>query len=105
MSQKSKQSRQKYSKEFKLEAVKLALEGEKSQAEIARDLGIHPHMMCRWIKEYKAVQADAEAAFPGKGKLSPQDQRVKDLEEKLRQVTMERDILKKATAYFAKLQP
>ena len=98
-------ARQKYSKDFKLEAVKLALEGKKSQAEISRDLGIHPHMMCRWIREFKAAEAVAEAAFPGKGKLSPADQRVKDLEEKLRQVTMERDILKKATAYFAKLLP
>ena len=97
--------RNKYSKEFKLETVQLALEGSKSQAQICRDLGLHPHMLSRWIKEFKAAQAKAEAAFPGHGKLSPSDQKIKELEEKLRQVTMERDILKKATAYFAKLQP
>ena len=105
MGPKSKQARQKYSKEFKLEAVKLALEGEKSQAEVGRDLGVHPQMMSRWVKEFKTAEAAAKAAFPGKGKLSPQDQQIKDLEEELRQVKKERDILKKATAYFAKLQP
>lgn len=100
-----KPPRKNYTKEFKVEAIKLALEGKKSQAEICRDLGIHPQMMSRWIRDFKTAQASAEAAFPGKGKLSPQDQQIKDLEEELRQVKMERDILKKATAYFAKLLP
>ena len=105
MATKSKVSRKKYTKDYKLEAVNAALTGEKSQAQLADDLGINPHQLSRWIKEYKAAKAVAEAAFPGKGKLSPQDQQIRDLEEELRQVKMERDILKKATAYFAKLLP
>lgn len=104
MSTKGNGSRRKYGKEFKLEVVNLALSGEKSQNRLAADVGISPHLLSRWIKEFKTAQAAAEAAFPGKGKLSPQDQRIRELEAKLRQTEMERDILKKATAYFAKLQ-
>ena len=100
----SKQSRRKYSKEFKLEAIKLVEEGGTSQAQVSRDLGLNEQVLSRWMREYKEAQAKAEAAFPGKGALSPSDQRVKDLESQVRRLTMERDILKKATAYFAKLQ-
>lgn len=99
----TKRSRQKHSKEFKLQAVELALSGETSQAQVARDLGINPVMLSRWVSEYNAAKAKAEEAFPGQGKLSPNEQKIKDLEAQLRRVTMERDILRKATAYFAKL--
>lgn len=96
-------TRRKYSKEFKLETINLVLEGGKSQAQICRDLGLSEQVLSRWMREYKAASARAEAAFPGKGKQSPTDQRIKDLEAQVRRLTMERDILKKATAYFAKL--
>lgn len=96
--------RRKYSKEFKLETINLVLEGGKSQAQICRDLGLSEQMLSRWMRAYKKTHADAEAAFPGKGKMSPTNQRIKDLESQVRRLTMERDILKKATAYFAKLQ-
>jgi len=94
-----KQPRRKYTKEFKVEAVKLALEGGVSQAQVAKNLGISPHLLSRWVIQF---QEDAVNAFPGKGRLKPEAQRVRDLEEELRRVRMERDILKKAMAYFAK---
>ncbi len=99
----TKDGRRKHSKEFKVEAVQLALAGGKSQAQVARDLGINALMLSRWVAQYRAAQAKAEEAFPGHGKLGPTDQRIKDLEAQVRRLTMERDILRKATAYFAKL--
>lgn len=98
----SKEKR-KYSKEFKLETVRMIEEDGQSQAQVSRDLGLHDQLVSRWVREYREAKAKAEAAFPGKGKLSPTDQKIRDLEAQLRRVTMERDILKKATAYFAKL--
>lgn len=95
-------TRRKYSKEFKLETIELIVEGGKSQAQVSRDLGVNEQVISRWMREYRTSQAAAEAAFPGKGKMSPTDQRIKDLEAENRRLRMERDILKKATAFFAK---
>lgn len=96
---KPKRQYRRHDREFKLEAVKLVLEKGMKVSEVSMDLGISYHMLWKWVEEYRAEQA---GAFPGKGKLKPQDQRVKELEEKVRRLEMERDILKKAMAYFAK---
>lgn len=100
MSVKHKKPKRKYSKDFKLEAVKLHLEQGMTQLKVSKDLGISPQVYWRWVEQYRRDQEDA---FPGKGRLKPQDQRVRELEEQNRRLTMERDILKKAMAYFAKL--
>ena len=92
--------RRKHTEEFKLGAVKLVLEKEMSRAEVARDLGLSPSLVTRWVDEFRK---DSANAFPGQGHLKPDAKRIRDLEEQVRILKMERDILKKATAYFAKL--
>ena len=95
-----KRTRRTYTKEFKKDAVSLVLKEGRTQADVSRSLGIDQPLLGRWILQEKA---DGTEAFPGRGKLKPQDQKVHDLEKELRRVTMERDILKKAMAYFAEI--
>ncbi len=90
--------RRKYDSEFKAEAVKLVLKG-RSINEIASDLGINSGMLARWKREYLEHN---NHAFPGHGNLKPEDERIRQLERTLRDVTEERDILKKALAIFSK---
>jgi transposase len=56
-----------HGREFKLEAVRLVREGGASAAQIARDLGVHPHLLHKWTKEF---EVDPEHSFPGKGKMN-----------------------------------
>lgn len=91
-------SRQQFTKEFKEQAVRMVLDQGKTQNEVARDLGIHQSALCRWVRK---VRRNGTEAFPGHGKQMPADQRINDLEKTLRRVTMERDLLKKAIAFFA----
>jgi len=95
----SNNSRRKYSKEFKLESVQLAVTKGDNASAVARDLGIDPGMLNRWIREYKA---DSQYAFPGLGKLKEPDEQLRRLEKELADTKMERDILKKALAIFSK---
>ncbi len=97
MSDKSGQKRRKFSQEFKQDAVKLVIDQGMKYAEAARDLGVDQNTLSRWAAEFKA---NGTGAFPGKGHLKPDDQRFKDLETRVKRLTMERDILKKAMAYF-----
>ncbi len=90
--------RQKYSKEFKLDAVRLATEQGYSIAEAARNLGLNANMLSRW----KMEAAGSEGAFRGNGKLTPEQLELRRLKAENRQLRMEREILKKATAFFAK---
>jgi transposase len=92
-------SNKKYSKEFKLDAISLVTEQNYSQAEAARSLGLDPKMISRWIKEYNKEEGQA---FRGKGKLSAEQLEIKQLREAVKRLTMEKEILKKATAFFAK---
>jgi transposase len=89
-----------YPKEFKLEAVKLVQEQGLSQTQAATNLGITQSLLGRWVRQYRS---NGQESFPGNGKLLPQDEKVKLLEKELRRVTQERDILKKAIAYFAEV--
>ena len=90
--------RRKYTKEFKLEAVRRVESGE-PKAEVARALGIHVNMLGGWVRQYRTEAAEA---FRGNGKLTSQDEEIRRLRRQLAEVTDERDILKKATAYFAR---
>ena len=91
--------RQRYAKEFKLEAVRLLEVGQKPAAQLALELGIRRGLLYKWQKEL----AKGVNAFRGSGR-KPLDQQseVERLKAELRKVTEERDILKKAAAYFAK---
>lgn len=88
-----------YSKEFKEEAVKLVLQQGVAVGQAAQELGVSDSALRKWVGERRLKGG---GAFPGSGNLSPDDQRIRDLEKKVRLVEMERDILKKTVAYFAK---
>ena len=92
-------TRRKYDSEFKREAVRLVLENEKAASSVAENLGIDPGQLYKWIRDYKE---DPSNSFPGKGKLKPADERIRQLERELADVREERDILKKAVGIFSK---
>jgi len=92
-------TRKRYSKEFKLDAISLVLEQGYTQAEAARSLEVNANMLGRWIKEHEA--ADGQA-FRGNGKLTPEQAEIRRLREENRRLKMEKEILKKATVFFAK---
>ena len=92
--------RKQYSKEFKLDAISLALEQGYSIAEAARSLEIRANMLGRWIKEHQAD--DNGQSFRGNGKLTPEQEEIRRLKVENKQLKLERQILKEATVFFAK---
>ena len=90
--------RRTYTREFKTEAVRLLERSGKSQAEVAKELGISRTSLCRWKKEF---EQDGEDAFPGQGCLRPEEKRFRELEREIEILRQERDILKKAVAIFS----
>ena len=87
-----------YDREFKLGAVKLVVEEGKRPADVAAALGASEPSVRQWVQAFKRDQG---GAFPGSGKLAPQDEELRRLKEELRVTRMERDILKKTIAYLA----
>jgi transposase len=87
-----------YDKEFKIEAVGLASEPGNTQSAIERDLGLGQGVISRWKRE---LHKDGEQAFPGKGRLKPQDEQMRSLRREVERLRRERDILKKAVAIFS----
>ncbi|MFT7538964.1 MAG: transposase [Lysobacterales bacterium] len=91
----------KYSKEFKVEAVRLLNEGEKMGTELAMELGVKRTLLYRWKDE---LDQKGDAAFiskAGRPRLDQQSELIR-LKNELKEVKEERDILKKAAAYFAR---
>lgn len=86
-------TRRSFSREFKLEAVRMVSEGGHSLAQVARDLDIRPDMLRRWRRQ---LEQDPEQAFPGVGQRKADAEELWQLRRKLDRVTTERDILKKA---------
>lgn len=93
-----KKTRKRHSKEFKLEAVKLAERIGVPQA--AADLGIGESLLYRWRKAAATEGADA---FRGNGRLTERDEELRRLRHEVKTLKMEREILKKATSFFASL--
>ena len=90
-------TKRKFEPEFRAEAVRLVREQGRSVAEVARSLGLHVNTLHTWVRELPSE---------GKGKLrrvhrNAESEAVRKLERELRRVTEERDILKKAVAFFA----
>lgn len=88
--------RKQYDEEFKKNAVKLSYASPKRVKEIAEDLGIHDNLLYNWRRKY-TVDGD-------KTKYATLEEENRDLQRQLAEVKMERDMLKKAAAYFAKHQ-
>jgi transposase len=91
--------RRSYTPEFKAEAVKLVTEQGYSVAEAARRLGLNQNLIRNWKQ---ALEAKGEQAFPGHGKLSPVEEENHRLRADNKRLLAERDILKKAAAFFAR---
>lgn len=90
-----------YSAEFKLQAVKRVETTGGPVSKVAAELGINENTLHGWLKKYRERP---DAPFPGSGKLSPDDERLRKLERENRDLREEIEILKKAAAYFAKNQ-
>lgn len=91
--------RKQYSKEFKQETVRLIVEQGVSVAQVSRDMGINANVLYRWKQE---ALAHGQKAFPGQGQ--PIEEELVRLRRENEVLRRERDILKKATAFFAKYQ-
>jgi transposase len=88
-----------YSKQFKIDAVKLVTEQGFKVSEAARNLDIHPNVLRNWRDQFKT---DSNEAFPGKGYMTPEKEELHLLRKENMRLRMEREILKKAAAFFAK---
>ena len=88
-----------YSKEFKIEAVRLADESDRPVTQIARELGIRQNQIYKWKKE---LEGKGKTAFPGTGHISDSDPEKTQLRKELEVAKEEIEILKKAAAYFAR---
>lgn len=87
-----------YTPEFKLAAVKMITEQKLSVAEVARRLGVTENRLHDWKR---AILTKGVDAFPGSGHLTPVEEELRQLRADVKRLEMERDILKKATAFFA----
>lgn len=103
MSKREPRSRRQFSREFKLEAVRLATAGDRSVAEVARELGVNAEVLRSWKRQMaKSDGAPAQDVFPGNGKLTSADEELRRLRRENAVLREERDILKKATVFFAR---
>jgi transposase-like protein len=97
----SVQQRRQYDPEFKKNAVLLTEEPDRSVRDVAESLGISVDLLYQWRRQYRNQGA---IAFPGQGNLAltPDQKRIRELEKKLKDTEMEREILKKAMAIFSR---
>ena len=93
----AKKKRRKFTKEFKEEAVRLIAEEGYSYAEAGRNLGVNPNLLSRWKREFEGIELDPGSAVAMQAEL-------KRLRKENKRLKMEREILKKAAAFFAKEQ-
>src|ERR1700679_1280308 len=91
--------RRRFSREFKVEAVKLIRERGVSAAQAARDLDVHENVLRKWVKEFGS---DPVQAFPGHGQMKPEQREIERLRREVNKLKAERDILKKAAVFFAR---
>ena len=92
-------ARRRFGREFKIESVRLIKERGVSVAQAARDLDVHENVLRKWVKEFAY---DPAQAFPGHGQMKPEQLEIERLRREVAKLKAERDILKKAAAYFAR---
>ncbi|MCM3269532.1 IS3 family transposase [Paenibacillus elgii] len=85
----------KYDKEFKLQAIRMVHEQKRPVAQVARELGLSENTLYRWVSEFKQ---DGANAFPGSGQLKPDDKAMLNLQKRIRDLEEENEILKKGDA-------
>ncbi len=93
--------RRQFGREFKIEAVRLIKDRGVSVAQASRDLDVHENQLRKWVKLFSA---DPAQAFPGHGQMKPEQLEIEKLRREVAKLKAERDILKKAAAYFAKAE-
>jgi transposase len=91
--------RRTFTREYKVEAIKLVTEQGRSYAEAATSLGVSDTLLRTWKK---TLEAAGDQAFPGHGQPPPAEDELRRLRAENKRLLMERDILKKATAFFAR---
>lgn len=91
--------RRRYTREFKLEAVRMSQEPGVAQTELAKELGIRSGLLYRWRRE---LQSDSEQAFPGNGSLKERDREMEQLRKQVTRLKAENAFLKKVSEYFVK---
>jgi transposase len=94
-------SRRRFTREFKIETVKLVTDANNSVSQIAVDMGIHPNTLYKWTRQFSDRPQNA---FPGTGHLTSEAEMIRQLKRENERLKMERDILKKAMAIFSKDQ-
>ena len=95
--------RRQFTREFKLEAVRLVVEDKQPVAQVARQLGIRADMLRSWKRQFEGCAGlSAAEIFPGQGRASSADEELRRLRREVERLRQERDFLKKAAAYFAK---
>ena len=92
-------TRRKFTKEFKEEAVRMVLEGERTIQEVAESIGVHPNNLSRWKTEFLE---DPKQAFPGYGNRKDRDDELYRLKKEVADLKMENEILKKSIAIFSR---
>ena len=98
MGKKTPRVRRTFTPQFKRDAVDLVVKEGKTVTEVARSLGIARSLLQRWREQ---LERKDEQAFPGRGRPGAELEELRRLQKQLKDVTEERDILKKALAYFA----
>jgi transposase len=93
--------RKRYSKQFKLDAIQMYENGEKSMALVERELGITDGLLAKWRDDLQHVK-DPENVFPGNGNLPEQEARIRQLERENAQLRQEKEILKKVLGIYSK---
>ena len=91
--------RRKFTREFKLEAVRLIKERGVSVSQASRDLDVHQTVLRNWVRDFGS---DPASVFPGHGQMKPDQLEIARLRKEVAKLKAERDILKKAAAYLAK---
>jgi transposase len=92
-----RRERRRFSKEYKAEAVKLVLDEGKSVSQVARDLDLTASALGKWVSQERADRSNGKT-----GLTTAEREELKRLRKEVRVLRMEREILKKATAFFAK---
>ena len=90
--------RRRFSQEFKIEAVRMVVEQGRDLYDVCKDLEIRPDMLRKWKRKF---EEEGNHAFPGSGRLKPEDEENRRLRRENERLRMERDILKKAVAIFS----
>ena len=92
-------TRRAFSREFKIEAIRRVTDRGVTVAQAARDLDVGESVLCRWMRELTATPA---TAFPGNGQMRADQAEIAGLKKEVVRLRAERDILKKAAAFFAR---